>query len=105
MLLSSCLTSVKIKDSEWCGDMGSEGASCFTTISGQSRDIPLREWEEDRFGMICGSPEAFLDWRTAIEKLCNKNKKCLYETKKKLSKLDSGLESFIELIDSKLTTD
>jgi hypothetical protein len=80
-LLSSC-AKVQIKDSEWCGDLGQDGASCFNTLSDKQRDIAKAEWDKERFGMICTKAQTFADWQASILKLCKASKRCTYEGKK-----------------------
>jgi hypothetical protein len=75
---------VQISDSEWCGDAGSLGASCFHTLSDQERDIEKDQWDQERFGMVCTSAETLAEWKAAILKLCKDTKRCDYETKKKI---------------------
>lgn len=82
--LSSC-SHIEIKNSEWCGDLGSYGASCFNTLSEDTRDINNEHWNEERFGMICTKPQTFADWKKAILKLCRLNPgRCSFEDKKKV---------------------
>jgi hypothetical protein len=80
-LLSSCAR-IPVKDSEWCGDLGSEGASCFNTLSDNQRDIPKDKWDEERVGMICTKSQTFADWQATILKLCKASKRCTFEDKK-----------------------
>lgn len=84
ILISSC-SSVHIKDNEFCGDLGPDGAHCNHTLSTQPRDIPKPEWDKLRFGWICTNSEGFENWKTAIETLCRKNG-CTYEEKKNVTK-------------------
>lgn len=93
LLFSSC-GSVKIKDSEFCGDMGTAGASCFKTLSGETRDVHPNDWDEERFGMICSKADTFADWKKAILKLCKMSRRCKYESKKKIKKFGKAIESF-----------
>ena len=79
--LPSCAT-VVIHDSEWCGDMGTSGATCNTLNSGTTRDIDPDEWGRERFGQICGSSEAFTNMKASLMKLCILSKRCVFETKK-----------------------
>jgi len=80
-LLSSC-AKVPIKDSEWCGDLGSSGASCFNTLSDKQRDIEKEAWDKERVGMICTKSETFADWQASILKLCKSSGRCTFENKK-----------------------
>jgi hypothetical protein len=85
MALSGC-GHVTIKDAEWCGDMGDDGASCFHTLTDDTRDLPKAEWDKERFGSVCTKSENFANMKTAIEELCHKAKGlCTYETRKKLN--------------------
>lgn len=94
LILVSC-SSVRIKDSEWCGDLGEYGASCSTIFSERQRELDKVSWDEERFGMICGKAEAFGDLKSAIQKLCYKNKKCEYEKIQQVTKLLQGLTNEI----------
>ncbi len=69
---------VSIGNHEFCGDMGRLGASCFKTLSDEKRDIPKKEWDQERVGMVCGRAEAFADWKQAILTLCKMSRKCWY---------------------------
>jgi hypothetical protein len=80
-LLSSC-AKFPIKDSEWCGDLGQSGASCFNTLSDKQRDIPKDKWDEERLGMICTKSQTFSDWQAVILKLCKASKRCTFTDKK-----------------------
>jgi hypothetical protein len=93
LLISSC-GQVVIKNSEWCGDMGELGASCFNTLNDDSRDLEKEAWDAERFGQVCTQPENFAAIKTTIEKLCYKNKKCTYQQKKILKRLGRNLEKF-----------
>ncbi len=82
---------VEIKDSEWCGDLGEYGATCYKMLSQKKRELDKLSWDEERFGMICGKAEAFSDLKQAIEKLCYKNKNCEYEKIEQATKFLQGL--------------
>ena len=90
-LISSC-AKVKISDSEFCGDMGQEGATCFRTISGQLREVSPSEWESERFGQICTRPETFAEWKAAILKLCKMTKRCTFEVKSKVKSFGHNVD-------------
>lgn len=87
---------VKIKDSEFCGDMGPEGATCFRLLSDESRTLTASEWEQERFGMICSKSKAFLNFKTSILKLCNITKRCTYEQRQTAKKLGENIDAFIK---------
>jgi hypothetical protein len=94
LLLLSC-SQVKIKDSEWCGDAGPYGASCFKTLSDNSRDIEKEEWDKERFGMICTKAENFAEWKIAILKLCKMaGRRCKYDVKQKVIRFNEKVEAF-----------
>lgn len=89
--LSSC-SSVPVYNSEFCGDLGKAGATCFHTLSENTRNIAKADWDRvsplkegearnpnERFGMVCAQPEVFMDWKASIEKLCRITKKCIYK--------------------------
>jgi hypothetical protein len=63
--------------------MGTDGATCFHTLTTDQRDIPKDQWDTERFGMVCTQTINFADWKAALEKLCHMTKSCDYETKQK----------------------
>ena len=80
-LLSSCAR-VEIKNTEWCSDLGQEGAYCFNTLSDDSREVIKDAWDKERFGMLCTSSDDFAEWKAVILKLCRyAGKRCTYEDK------------------------
>lgn len=94
LILSGC-ASVRIPDTEWCGDMGSEGAACFHTLSDESRDIPKAEWDEYRFGQVCTTANDFASIKTALEKLCSMaGKRCKYYVKQAIAGLEAKMLVF-----------
>lgn len=93
MLLSSCAR-VKISDGEFCGDLGSDGATCFKTLSGETRDISPSDWDEERFGMVCSDSGTFAEWKAAIKKLCAYSRRCTYEDKKSIENFGINIENF-----------
>lgn len=90
-LLASC-THVEIKDSEWCADKGYLGAKCFNSLSSNTRKIAKREWDEERFGILCTKSENFTNWKSAIEKFCYQTKACTYEVKETIKELETKIE-------------
>lgn len=70
------------------------GASCFHTLSEDSRDLDKDTWDKERFGQVCTQPQNFIDLKSNLEKLCYKNKKCTYQQKKILKKITRDLEKF-----------
>jgi len=94
--LPSC-AKVTVKNTEWCGDLGEYGASCFNTLDDDERDIPKKEWDEIRYGMLCTKAEYYSDWKSTIEKLCKLAKsRCTYDDKKKVFIFSQKIERFIE---------
>lgn len=90
--LNSCAR-VKIKDAEWCADAGSIGASCFHTLSEQTRDIEKEAWDEERFGMICTKSENFAEWKKSILQLCKMaGKRCTYDIKRNIIRFNEKVE-------------
>ena len=72
--------------------MGSLGASCFHTLSDDTRDLSKEEWDSLRFGMVCTEAENFAEWKAALLKFCESTKKCTFEVKKVVNQLQSKLE-------------
>jgi len=91
-MTSGCAT-VEIKDHEFCGDMGSMGADCFKTLTDGTRHLSKDEWDMERMGMICESPEVFGDWKAAILKLCHRSKACRYQAEETLQKFFNNVEA------------
>lgn len=92
-LLSLSACSLKIKDQEWCGDMGSEGATCFHTLTDETRDIPKDEWDNERFGQLCTSSDNFADLKKIILKVCSRYK-CNVAVKQQLLKFAERTNEF-----------
>lgn len=78
-MLVSCGT-VKVNNQEWCGDFGDSGAECFNTLNDKTRSIPKAQWDEERFGMLCGTAAVFADNKRTILQLCKAYKKCVYDS-------------------------
>lgn len=91
--LVSCAR-ITIKDQEYCGDAGPLGASCFTTLSNQSRDLTPAEWEEERFGKICTDASNFADNTANILKACRLCKCCTYDAKSKVIQFKENVQAF-----------
>jgi hypothetical protein len=94
VLIFSACGRVQIKNSEWCGDMGELGASCFNTLSSESRDIPKDRWDQERFGQVCTKGESFTDLKSALEKLCFMTKRCTQAQKKIIEELGMKIDKF-----------
>lgn len=73
--------------------MGGLGASCFHTLTDETRDIEKQEWDNERFGMVCTNAENFADMKKAILKFCSKYKICSFEFKKKVNEIASKAEA------------
>ena len=69
---------------EVCGDMGSQGATCDHFLTSQPRDIDKNAWDNERFGQLCISPDAWADLKREIEQLCSVSKECDYQTEQKM---------------------
>ena len=96
-LLVSCAR-VELKNTEWCGDLGDSGASCFNTHNDNSREIQREEWDKERFGMLCTKSENFAEWKRAIEKLCIiAGKRCTQEEKKSILSFIGKVNHYIYL--------
>lgn len=77
--------------------MGSAGASCFHTLSDESRDIDKSTWDEERFGMVCTKAENFANWKAAILKLCKASHGCTYEDRRMINEFAARVQSRLEL--------
>lgn len=95
-ILSGC-AHVTIHDHEWCGDLGELGASCFHTLTTETRQLDKPTWDAERFGDVCAKAEAFADLKTAVLKLCKQTKSCTYEEKQRLNAFSEHLEYIREL--------
>ena len=76
--LTGC-KSVMIPDTEWCGDMGPDGATCVHTLSSATRDIAKPQWDIEREGMLCTQSSSFAAWKVIIEQLCHESSDCNYQ--------------------------
>lgn len=79
LLLCQSCASVTIEDHEWCADWGKDGASCFHTISSETRRLDKPTWDALRFGQVCADSSAFANMKAAIEKLCHQTDNCTYQ--------------------------
>lgn len=94
--MTSACSTVEIKNQEFCGDMGSMGADCFKTLTDETRHVSKDDWDNERMGMICESPEVFGDWKAVILKLCHKSKTCRYQAEETLVKFFINVEAVNE---------
>ena len=74
--------------------MGSLGASCFYTLSPQTRDIEKAAWDDERFGMVCTRSENLANWKAAILELCSNSGICTYEDVQSAQNLGSRVSHF-----------
>lgn len=78
---TSC-SRVALLDSEWCGDKGKLGARCnWLKSEGKERSVPKAEWDAQRVGMICTDAETFINWKSALKKLCDEQRICFFYQK------------------------
>lgn len=95
LLLSACGT-VTIKDSEWFGSLGSQGAAGFHTLTPASETLDLTQWatkwNDLSNPMICTQASTFADWKADIEKLCSKNTHCIYQAEQAFRQLNAFLQ-------------
>jgi len=78
---------VQVDDSEWCGDMGPQGAACYHTLTDESRDVVKADWDLERVGMLCTRSTSFAALTSALEKLCSLTWRCSYEEKAAIERL------------------
>lgn len=71
--------------------MGVLGAQCFHTLSDDERFVQYDQWNDERFGMICGKADAFADMKSAILRLCKMSGRCTYEDTLALEKFEQRL--------------
>lgn len=76
LLLSSC--GVSIKNERWYGDVGSQGAIYFETLSSTQGTLSKPEWDQMRVGMACTTTDTLSEIKKEIEKLCSVTR-CNYE--------------------------
>lgn len=85
--LSNC-TTIELQNSEWCGDKGALGASCFHTLSDDSRSLLKSDWDKERIGMVCTKAESFGEWKKVLLKLCDETGYCTYKIKSTADQLE-----------------
>lgn len=98
---NSCyLATIKIKNQEWFGDKGKEGAVAFNTLGGKTkRVIPKSTWDsikvgrDTRFGKLCTDSTTFADIKKNIINLCKATNRCSFEVKKKVDAFFKNVES------------
>lgn len=86
-LASSC---VRIQDTEWCGYMGELGATCFHTLSDETRDMTLEEFKTwcAENGCVFGTSKTFAYYKGLLQKLCKSTRRCTYDDFKALEKFE-----------------
>jgi len=72
--------------------MGDLGASCSHTLSDQKRDIPKAEWDQERFGQLCATPDSFANWKASLIKLCKETKLCTFAEEKAIKAASKRIE-------------
>lgn len=97
---------IQVSDHEYCGDMGSLGATCFHFLTAATRDIPQPDWDNMRFGQICTNDPngqqgaTFADIKATIEKLCSESKDCVYPPTSTLQLQKKHMEDFFRRVES-----
>lgn len=95
LFLTGC-AGVTIKDSEWCGSLGSQGASCFHTLTTDSEQLTLQQWAERWDNLldpqVCSVVETFVDIKGDVEKLCSDENICTYDMTEKVNALSTKLD-------------
>lgn len=98
--ISGC-PSVQIKDEEVCGSLASKGATCFHTLTEESRTMTLQEfaawWNDLSDPKIATRASAFADAKAALETLCSINNVCTYEQKQVIAKLSNKFDSIVSV--------
>lgn len=95
---------VRIKNQRWCGDIGTQGAICYHTLTDQELIIPQPQWDNERFGQICTHDppdqrgKTFAEIKTWLEQLCALSKRCKYPEHEKI------MEFFDKAIDASRAT-
>ena len=84
--LSACAKNV-IPNVEICADAGQFGAFCKFTRSGNSRNIEKPQWDMDRVGQFCMTPEGIGKYQKFIETACNHDRNCVDEANKAIELL------------------
>jgi hypothetical protein len=64
-------------------DAGPDGAYWFMTLSEGQGHIEKKDWDTQRFGMICESVETWANIKENIEVLCANSGLCTFEVKQK----------------------
>lgn len=78
-LLSAACAHVRVPDTEWCGDEGKLGASCFHTLSDDERIVSKEVWDKERTGQVCTTSKDFAAWKNALLKLCDSSNRCDFD--------------------------
>lgn len=85
---------VPIYDHEICGDKGELGARCRYWLSDGLRNLPLEQWDEERFGQMCMKPDAYSNITAALLKLCESSGRCSWQEKQDLKNLEKKISKF-----------
>ncbi len=78
LILSGCINGPKLKipNVEWCRDKGPLGAHCNKQLTNEPRELPLEQWDEERFGQFCTTEKDFAKNQLFVIKACQKTKGC-----------------------------
>lgn len=103
-LLNSC-GSVKLKNSEWCGSLGSQGAACFFTLSETEERLTLQQFAERWTDLsnpdgvqLCTTTSTFADLKGVIEKLCSDHEgACTYDQTEQVYQLSQKIDKAVAL--------
>ena len=86
MLLLTVIVSCKtldVKDAEFCGNLGEDGAHCNHTLVQAPRDLTADEWKIQSIGWLCMDSQDFTNTETALDQACQLLQ-CTYEEKQTL---------------------
>lgn len=72
--------------------MGKMGASCFHTLTPDTRDIEKDAWDQERVGMVCEKADVFANWKEAILKFCRMTGQCTYEFEQAITNVVDNLQ-------------
>lgn len=75
----SCLScTLEVPNGPVCADKGKFGAVCdFTRPPHKTTKVSKFDWDKQRVGWLCLNPKLFGDYKTFIEKACQKDQHCI----------------------------
>lgn len=87
---------VIVYDTEVCGNLGPYGAHCVHTLTEETRDVNVRQWQNESIGWLCMDSKGFNDTETSLDQLCATTNLCDYQTRQVIEDVKARLRPILE---------